>query len=152
VRHLIIDGPDGAGKTTLAKRHALIAGMEYHHEGPPPPEGVFEHYLRQVQRRRLTVFDRSFLGEQVYGPILRGGSALTVPQFNELLYEAKMGARIVVCLPPLEVAFRNWLSRAVNGAELIRREETFRLTYEAWRRLAADAGADLVYDYTKEAA
>ena len=70
--HLVIEGPDGAGKTTLAQ--ALCAsGYAYRHEGPPPPTVPALRYYAGILARleQPTLLDRFHLGELVYGPIVR---------------------------------------------------------------------------------
>jgi hypothetical protein len=146
---LIIEGPDGAGKTTLARGF----GGAYHHEGPPPPGvNLFQYYCAVVRtvhsenRRRTTVFDRLALSETVYGPIMRGGSRVSKADYQEFLAATRAyGAIHVLCLPPFPVALENW--RRNRGAEYVADEGKFRQVYEAFA--LASPSADLVYDYTR---
>jgi hypothetical protein len=153
-RHIIIEGPDGAGKTTLARQIAFLTGREYHHEGPPPAENVFGHYVDLIVRNRPTVFDRLFEGEGIYGPLLRGSSSLGHGQLSQLRELARVNARTILVAPPRQTCFANWKARKDRGGELIEQEHVFSRTYDAWLELA-DA-FDVTYDYTlfqaKEAA
>lgn len=128
--HVIIEGPDGSGKTTLAKRLCAEQGYEYHHEGPPPSHAVFEHYARLlVETSSPTVFDRLHLGELVYGPLLRGESKLTdyhVMLLNRLMLAR--GIRLVTCLPRWQTCLAN--NRAKE--EFIKTEEQLREAYRRW--------------------
>ena len=153
-RHIIIEGPDGAGKTTLARQIAFLTGSEYHHEGPPPEDEVYGHYASLLTRSRPTVFDRLFEGEGIYGPLLRGGSKLTGFELAKLRELARINARSILVAPPRQTCFGNWSARKARGGELIEQAHVFDQTYDAWLELA-DA-FDVTYDYTlfqaKEAA
>ena len=70
---IILEGPDGGGKTTLAKELAELAGFEYQHQGPYDGEDtVVAQTLRKIYNApRPVVFDRLHVGERIYGPVLR---------------------------------------------------------------------------------
>lgn len=114
---IILEGPDGAGKTTLAKQLCARYGVRYEHEGPPPnasARDVLRHYglkLDEARRRNdHVVFDRLWVGERIYGPILRGANLLenTGPILRRLTLA--VGARHVLCLPPFKVAREAFLA------------------------------------------
>lgn len=97
---LILEGPDGSGKTTLAQELCKAFNLTYEHSGPPSPEeNLFRTYQRRLQNAQPgTVFDRLFHGEAVYGPLLRGGSRLDEVQLAYLELEATTaGAMVVWC-------------------------------------------------------
>lgn len=149
--HIIIEGPDGAGKTTLAKVLCSALSMDYHHEGPPP-QGVkpYDHY-RNVYRELThpTVIDRFHLGEIVYGPLLREKSGLAPAEVFELnrIIEARNG-RVIVCLPPWETCLEN--NEAKWDKELIQDEITLHAAYDAWAVLVRNPTlfTGRVYNYT----
>lgn len=76
-----IDGPDGAGKTTLAKRIAEMFGGEYIHlTWSPSLEENMESYRRSaieyataLSKDRIVVLERPWLSHVVYGSVYRGG-------------------------------------------------------------------------------
>jgi thymidylate kinase len=148
---VIIEGPDGAGKTTFAKG---IVGAAYHHEGQPPAGAysLLGYYYGKVaaahaETQGPIVFDRLALGELVYGPILRGGARLTYSDYAAFIKETrKLGAVHVLCLPPKDCARTNWKRRAAVGGELFEQEDLFNRTYDAFAKFAPLA--DVVYDYT----
>jgi thymidylate kinase len=89
VRHpcnVILEGLDQAGKSTIA---ALFSARGYHVvHSPynPHHQDIHLHYFTLIQTSaRPVIFDRSFLAEVVYGPILRGVSRLLPAAFQELL-------------------------------------------------------------------
>jgi hypothetical protein len=149
---MIIEGPDGAGKTTFAKG---IVGASYHHEGPPPAgwHSLLGYYYDKVLRTAYAnaaepvVFDRLAAGEVVYGPVLRGTTRLTTADYAAFVDMTKLhGAIHVMCLPPKAVAHLNWKRRCATGGELFEQEDLFSRTYDAFAALAEYA--DVVYDYT----
>src|SRR3990167_7059325 len=92
---LLIEGSDKNGKTHLAQEFANQLGWDYHHEGPPPLDPA-EYYLEQLLRiKNPTVMDRSFIGEEVYGPLLRGGSSITNTELTTI-YRVAQGLNAVV--------------------------------------------------------
>jgi hypothetical protein len=153
VRHVILEGPDGAGKTQLAQLLCKVHGFSYHHEGPPPAgvESLLHYYANILHSaQKPTVFDRFHLGEMVYGPILRGQQRLTGAEsllMNRLLHGT--GSVVIGCLPEFGTCLRN--NR--NKEELIKDERILFEAYQSWFRLMHTAGGSLlvngfIYDYT----
>ncbi|MFH8597479.1 hypothetical protein [Streptomyces rimosus] len=80
-RTLAIEGCDGAGKSTLARRLATQHGFTLVH-CPPTPDHLelTHHYRTLLDRPGRLILDRCFLSELVYGPLFRGRSRLTWQQ------------------------------------------------------------------------
>lgn len=114
---IVVEGPDGAGKTTLIE--ALMERFDL----PVAPRVVSKDAVAMVDLMdwvdnnleegfQRTIFDRHrLISETIYGPILR-----TEPQpgFTRLSWMAPRLARfyriqpiIIYCLPPLEVVKKN---------------------------------------------
>lgn len=151
--HIILEGPDGAGKTTLAEQ-LKGKGYWYHHEKQPTETNMLVKYastfLNTTRHREMpVVFDRLHVGELVYGPIMRGNDRMFGIQgleLLELLLKAK-GALTVMCLPPYEACKGNWQDR--QGQEYVEKEHLFKAVYDCYKELAERYG--LIYDYTSEA-
>ena len=115
---VIIEGPDGSGKTTLAQAIAERHGYVYQHEGPPPPgEDLMLYYLRKLivahdlvvgKAARGVVFDRFAVGERVYGPLFRNKDGLG-PSGGAVFgaVAARIGAVQIACLPPIVTCIKN---------------------------------------------
>jgi thymidylate kinase len=83
---IVIEGCDGAGKSTLAVQVAGRTGAKVIHSClSPPGTDLLAVYARLLDRPGRLVFDRCFLSEAVYGPILRGESRLTDTQIADLV-------------------------------------------------------------------
>jgi hypothetical protein len=142
--HFIIEGPDGAGKTTYAKQLCDMLGMAYHHEGPPPEGNVFAHYRQLLEQPTPTVFDRLHLGELVYGPLLRKKSGINFEQCR-LLSDM---ALVTICLPPLAVCMRH-----LHKEEYLKDSQTLMEAYASWQRFVdvpAFMHNAVVYDRTSQ--
>lgn len=115
IRHLaqyetiVFEGCDGAGKSTLARAAADAFGATLMHSAlTPPGTDLVAAYTRLLDQRGRLVFDRCFLSELVYGPLYRGHSRLTYPQFAGLVRHvaARGGIFVHVTAPPLEIRRR----------------------------------------------
>lgn len=147
-RIIILEGPDGGGKTSLARK--LVAeGYTYVHSGPPEyGEDLLHQYAMTLYNANLrpgsTVIDRLSLGESIYGPLLRGRDLLGAE--GQVLLRRMIlgyGAFEIICLPPYEVAFQGW--RKDMG--VVKDARTYKLTYEAYE---AHVYGRTCYDFTED--
>jgi len=118
----VVEGPDKAGKTTLVKElQAHLEGeVEVLHSGPIQRHPLDE-YVRRVdcalQEYDHVVCDRLHIGEQIYGPLLRGESRM--PNYVEDwidLYLRSRGAVLIWVDTPMTVIYNRIRS---EGDELI---------------------------------
>lgn len=150
---VILEGPDGAGKTTLARQLQETFKLEYHHEGPPPPgEHPLWYYGRTLAsfRGRRIVLDRFALGERVYGPSLRGVDRLGAEGwqvFSRLT--AALSAIQIIVLPPPQLCEERW--RNSPKAELFDDVLLLYRTYAEFAYLATTDFAFKTYDPTRTA-
>lgn len=101
---IIIEGADKAGKTTLGQEIASKLRYEYRHFGKPGANPAREYAEALLGVNTPQVWDRGFLGELVYGPLLRGRN--TIDPFRLLILErlARLkGAILIHANPALEV-------------------------------------------------
>lgn len=99
---IIIEGPDGAGKSTLANLLSIKTGYPIIHRSNPKTDEekkrMFDMYLQDAKSDLCMIYDRFLYSELVYGPIMRDTSCLNFEQMYEVEVELeKTGAIIIVC-------------------------------------------------------
>lgn len=81
----LLEGPDGAGKSTLADQLNLLAGnvyVEHLHFSQPKGDDIWAEYgepiaaacarINAIDENGWLIIDRLHISEKVYGPIFRG--------------------------------------------------------------------------------
>lgn len=112
---IILDGPDGCGKTTLAEFLQKEYGAYYMHSTwSPELEPDMEEYMRlttqmakRISQNQLVVLDRHWLSELVYSDVFREGANRVSMYYREhtgLIGGTNIPNRLVVCCPEREVA------------------------------------------------
>jgi thymidylate kinase len=74
--HIILEGIDKSGKTTLAKYLSKELNMPIQKVSAPKIDPFIEYVNLLIDTKIPTIFDRFHIGEMVYGPIKRGKSQL----------------------------------------------------------------------------
>lgn len=155
-----IEGPDLAGKTTLADRlEEAYRGqllprevVRLHLGSPDPPdrsiwdecEAALTRVAAEHEPADLIVQDRWAMGDVVYGPLLRGTTRLSPDGLLhcEMLAEA-LGAVRLMMLPPLAILRKRYHTR--GGDDLIDETDLAYLHTE-YTRLAARYGYPMLRD------
>ncbi len=157
----LLEGPDGAGKTTLAEwlvEQYDECGIDHH--GPYAGEKSTAHrYFPSVAQAWTTniIMDRGWQAEPIYSRNADAerrklGDRIGVA-FRRMLDRCALtaGGVFVVCIPPRDVAWNNWLRR--KGREYIQQEAAFHRIWEGyWGFLNGGLRTDLPvihFDYTK---
>ncbi len=152
----ILEGPDGAGKTTLGERllskfsdslpeHAVVNHGPYAGE-----ERIFDRYAEPLvsSSSDYQLFDRSWIAEPIYGQAFRGGAnRISVGQRRMLERLAfTRSAVVVLALPPFASCKRSFLSR--KGAEYLETADQLRQVYDLYVGISRYTSLPVVlYDY-----
>ena len=111
---IIIEGPDGSGKTTLAKKIAEQAGYEYIHNVQPEHEGqdMAQMYDDLIKGHTNLVLDRAWYSEMAYGPTMRDHSCISYPDMYWLeKLVAKKGGMIIYCTDSVNTLWKRCQKR-----------------------------------------
>lgn len=104
----ICEGPDNAGKTTLAKLLAKRFNAHYVHGGPFPAIHGFglarmyaEMMIPALLGHKDVVMDRCWMSEYIYGTVFRDGEDRLGPDACRMLerYAMRCDVRVALCLP-----------------------------------------------------
>jgi hypothetical protein len=111
---IMLEGPDLAGKTTLAKKlKKFVKGSTVVHRGPPELPDPFGEYLTPLEEMYHSdgsfILDRWHWGERVYGPIVRKKDMFSNPSFEYLEMACeRYGVYRVLRLPSVATLRQRW--------------------------------------------
>ena len=144
-RLTIFEGPDGSGKTTLAKRFAGQTNALLVHSGAYPGIGGSDRMqvyinamLPAIVGTQDVVMDRSWHSEVPYGSCGRDGILrLTKEERTRLNNIAALttDAAMVLCLPSFEVCKAAWVPRAGDGEEYLESLAQLQKVYNTYVRM-----------------
>jgi thymidylate kinase len=159
---IILEGPDGSGKTQLAKWLAEVYQLTYLRyprlssvSGPDGP-GIIEWWDEQIAANDPTcIYDRCFyISEPIYQLATPGRELIADPQVmvhgvNRL---ANFAPFFIFCLPPWEVTLSNIGTRdrldGVDDAALKKIWWAYHTAYAHWSEILYHTV--MVWDYTQD--
>ncbi len=139
---LILEGPDGAGKTTLAEQ---LGGEMWHHSFYPDAKEGFWETCKSIISNVQTV-DRLYYSELVYSPIhrqIQQRYGARTRMFDRLIWAS--GRVIVHARPGYETCHKAWAS---GREEMVKDVQVFQAIYEAYGQLRWNTPT-VEYDWTK---
>lgn len=151
----IFEGPDGGGKSTLARQFAQATNARYVHFGSfPNVQDLARFYVEGMMPALLgyqdVVFDRSWLSEWPYGVAFRDGKDRIGHARRRTLERLALrcGAIVVKCLPHVETCLANYRSR--KEIEMLENEDQLRHVHYCYNHLETDLH-EWHFDYEDDA-
>lgn len=136
---VVLEGPDGAGKTTLAEELCNRYGGHYVHRTWRKGMDVWDHHTEALQianarsHEQLVVIDRLWPSEAIYGEVYRGESDY---KHNSRAMDRvlnRMAALYVLCVPRDQNYVRGiHAERAAAGGEMYSNIDRVTQTYVDW--------------------
>ena len=156
---IILEGPDGAGKTTLAE--ALRQRLQQSHmtqivkHGPYTnlvPEELCKIFFRSMTQALTyndhVIMDRSWLSEHIYGNVYRGGNVRVDLPRKRMLERVALarGAVVVHCQPSFDLCAATFTSRSDD--EYLDNVDQLRQVYDEYESLKLHTSLPVIhYDY-----
>lgn len=137
---IILEGPDGGGKSTLAQKLQKQTGFTLLHRSQPKSEEdkarMMDEYMQVIKSGKNCIFDRCWYSEMVYGPVMRDASVIDYPQMYALEKQlANKGALIIHCTSDLNTLWKRCLYR---GEDYVVDKGTYLKIYNAYNQLMYD--------------
>lgn len=130
--YVILEGPDGAGKSTLAQKLSADLRCQLIHHGPYKESGPRDLAAKFMASQRAAlggeslVLDRCWLSEPIYAKHYRQSTSRIWPEHQRMLERAALRAKavVVLCLPSLQTSLKAFLSgrdEMMQSADQLRR-------------------------------
>lgn len=135
---VVLEGPDGAGKTTLAEHLVKRYDGHYVHRTWRKGMDVWDHHTEAVQianersHKQLVVIDRLWASEAIYGKVYRGESDYKHNSRAMDRVLLRLCAINVLCIPPLDYVVDVHAKRAAAGGEMYSTVDEVAERYRDW--------------------
>jgi hypothetical protein len=155
LKDLVVEGPDGSGKTTLVRYLSAQTGLhpvKLSQALTGPVEDLCLETSRYLLSPDRHLFDRHPLfSELIYGHIIRGEVKPGFDDFNWIVWATeKLSERLktlIVCLPPLSIVKQN----LAKSPQMPGVEEHIEQIYDRYVDLVEFEWKDvIVYDYSSK--
>lgn len=151
----IFEGPDGGGKSTIAREYAQLTQARYVHHGPYKQvgDGLGRMFLESMLPALLgyedVVLDRCWISEPIYADAYREGNDRVGAARSRVLdrIALRAGAVVVKCLPPWAQVRACFSGRLAD--EYLDNEEQLLQVYGQYQHDLNTNLHELEHDYTK---
>lgn len=134
---ILIEGIDGAGKTTLAKRLERQTGWYYmgrSHKTDGKTD-LYEFYKSLIKNHKSLILDRCWYSEMVYGPIFREHSKIDFYQMYELERLLEKGNALLIHCVGKEQTLWDRCQR--RGEDFVTNRQAYHAIYKGFNKLMA---------------
>lgn len=137
---IILEGPDGSGKTTLANKLQKQTGYMLLHRSQPKTEEekarMMDEYMQVIKAGKNCIMDRCWYSEMVYGPVMRDASVIGYPQMYALEKQlARVGGLVIYCTGSLQTLWKRCLAR---GEDYVVDKDTYTNIYLGYQTIMED--------------
>ena len=137
---IIMEGPDGAGKTTACKRLSNLLSCHVRHFSYPRDERegqnmytMYRDLIREHLLGKIEIWDRAWYSDICYGPIMRNKRYISI---NDSLRLERLlqgvGAMVIYCTGNKYDMYKKAKER---GEDYVTNFETYELIYNEYRNL-----------------
>lgn len=125
---IVIEGPDGAGKTTLAEQISRQTRYPIQHMDRPRTEEdrvkMYDVYMKLAKSKKNVILDRSWYSEIVYGTTVRKETHISFIDMYKLeeAVSKNGGGMIIYCTGPIEEL---WKRATTRGEDYITEKAIF---------------------------
>lgn len=133
---ILLEGNECSGKSTLAKKLTENGGRVVHFGAPTTPEEAANYYkvyiraMDEVKPNELVVFDRCWVSDTVYGPVMRGTQEMSFEMANLLnAYASQHGGILIYCHCDWKTLVKRYTSRGDDYITSVDKLRELQATY-----------------------